>query len=145
MKNREKFAKEILDIACSGRNIAVTKENKIAYCSNISCESCMFDNCGKHIGRSQECSDQLRKWAESEYVETPVITSKEKKFLDLLLPNYKYIATDIQKHLKIGRNKTYQLIQLSSFPKIKIGNTYRIPKEKYLKWISDNIRKTIFL
>ena len=34
--------------------------------------------------------------------------------------------TDIQKHLKIG-------------------NTYRIPKEKYLKWISDNIRKTIFL
>lgn len=53
--------------------------------------------------------------------------------------------TDIQKHLKIGRNKTYQLIQLSSFPKIKIGNTYRIPKEKYLKWISDNIRKTIFL
>lgn len=52
--------------------------------------------------------------------------------------------TDIQKHLKIGRNKTYQLIQLSSFPKIKIGNTYRIPKEKYLKWISDNIRKTIF-
>ena len=48
--------------------------------------------------------------------------------------------TDIQKHLKIGRNKTYQLIQLSSFPKIKIGNTYRIPKEKYLKWISDNIR-----
>ena len=31
--------------------------------------------------------------------------------------------TDIQKHLKIGRNKTYQLIQLSSFPKIKIGNT----------------------
>lgn len=53
--------------------------------------------------------------------------------------------TDIQKHLKIGRNKTYQLIQLSSFPKIKIGNTYRVPKEKYLKWISDNIRKTIFL
>ena len=53
--------------------------------------------------------------------------------------------TDIQKHLKIGRNKTYQLIQLSSFPKIKIGNTYRSPKEKYLKWISDNIRKTIFL
>ena len=53
--------------------------------------------------------------------------------------------TDIQKHLKIGRNKTYQLIQLSSFPKIKIGNKYRIPKEKYLKWISDNIRKTIFL
>lgn len=43
--------------------------------------------------------------------------------------------TDIQKHLKIGRNKTYQLIQLSSFPKIKIGNTYRIPKESILNGI----------
>ena len=53
--------------------------------------------------------------------------------------------TDIQKHLTIGRNKTYQLIKVSSFPNIKIGNTYMIPKEKYLKWISYIIRKTIFL
>ena len=60
------------------------------------------------------------------------------------MESFKYGSYN-QKHLKIGRNKTYQLIQLSSFPKIKIGNTYRIPKEKYLKWISDNIRKTIFL
>lgn len=65
--------------------------------------------------------------------------------VSLLALALSWIVTDIQKHLKIGRNKTYQLIQLSSFPKIKIGNTYRIPKEKYLKWISDNIRKTIFL
>lgn len=105
MKNREKFAKEILDIACSGRNIAVTKENKIAYCSNISCESCMFDNCGKHIGRSQECSDQLRKWAESEYVEKPIITSREKNFLDVLLPNCKYIARDNSDALYIYNEK----------------------------------------
>ena len=45
----------------------------------------------------------------------------------------------------IGYGWIWCAIQLSSFPKIKIGNTYRIPKEKYLKWISDNIRKTIFL
>ena len=92
MKNKEKFAKEILDIACSGRSIAVTKDNKVVYCSNISCESCMFDSCSKHIGRSQVCSDRLHEWAESEYVEEPTITSREKNFLDLLLPNYKYIA-----------------------------------------------------
>lgn len=79
MKNREKFAKEILDIACSGRSIAVTKENKIAYCSNISCESCMFDGCGKHIGRSQACSDRLREWAESEYVEKNLQLHQEKR------------------------------------------------------------------
>lgn len=52
---------------------------------------------------------------------------------------------DIMNHLKLGRNKTYELIKLSSFPKIKIGNTYRIPKDKYIKWVSDNIKNTIYL
>lgn len=52
---------------------------------------------------------------------------------------------DIMKHLKIGRNKAYQLIRLSSFPKIKIGNTYRIPKAKYLKWINENVKRKIYL
>ena len=52
---------------------------------------------------------------------------------------------DIMNHLKIGRNKTYNLIKLKSFPKIKIGITYRIPKDKYMKWVSDNIKNTIYL
>lgn len=99
MKNREKFAKEILDIACSGRSIAVTKENKIVYCSDISCESCMFDSCGKYIGRSQVCLDRLREWSESEYVEKPTITSKEKAFLGLILSKWKYLARSEDKSL----------------------------------------------
>lgn len=99
MKNREKFAKEILDIACKGETIAVTKENKIVCCNEIPCESCIFDDCGKHIGRSQSCTDRLHKWAESEYVEKPMITSKEKKFLDLLLAKWKYIARDADEKL----------------------------------------------
>lgn len=105
MKNRDKFAKEILDIACSGRSIAVTKENKIVYCSDISCESCMFDSCGKHFGRSQVCSDRLREWSESEYVEKPTITSREKNFLDALLSNCKYIARDSNNELYIYNKK----------------------------------------
>ena len=59
MKNREKFAKEIVDIACNGRSIAVTKDNEVVCCDNINCESCMFDMV-EHIGRSQVCLDQLR-------------------------------------------------------------------------------------
>ena len=104
MKNKEKFAKEIVDIACSGRSMAVTKENKIVYCSDIDCESCMFDSCGKHIGRSHTCYDRLREWAESEYVEKPTITSREKNFLDALLSNCKYIAGDINNDLYIYYN-----------------------------------------
>ena len=52
---------------------------------------------------------------------------------------------DIQEHLQIWRNRVYQLIKIDSFPKIKIGNTYRIPKQKYLEWIQNNIGKTVFL
>lgn len=42
MKNREKFAKEILDVACKGLEFAVTKSSKITYCSQISCKKCIF-------------------------------------------------------------------------------------------------------
>ena len=105
MKNKEKYAKEILDIACNGGSIAVTKENKIVYCSNISCESCMF-----HIECSQGCSDlgcsdRLREWSESEYVEKPTITSKEKAFLDTLISDCKYIARDRSNDLYVYYNK----------------------------------------
>lgn len=45
MKNREKFAKEILDIAWEGGGMAVTKENKIVCYSDIpSCVLCLL-NC----------------------------------------------------------------------------------------------------
>lgn len=101
MKNREKFAKEILDIACNGRSIAVTKDNKVVYCSDIPCESCMFDSCGKHIGRVQVCLDRLREWSESEYVEEPTITSKEKTFLDLIVAKWKYLVRDEDKNLYV--------------------------------------------
>lgn len=105
MKNREKFAKEILDIACSDRSIAVTKDNKVVCCADINCESCMFDNCIKHIGRSRSCSDRLREWSESEYIEKLTITSKEKNFLDALLSDCKYIARDFNNDLYIYYNK----------------------------------------
>ena len=52
---------------------------------------------------------------------------------------------DVQEHLQLGRNRVYQLIKIESFPKIKIGNTYRIPKREYLEWVQNNIGKTVFL
>lgn len=94
MKNREKFAKEILDIACNGDTISVTKDNKIVCCDHINCGKCLFyktDDYGRY------CDDEEpMKWSESEYIEKPkyTITSKEKAFLDLLLPEWKYIARD---------------------------------------------------
>lgn len=52
---------------------------------------------------------------------------------------------DIQEHLKLSKNIVYQLVRMDSFPKIKIGNSYRIPEEKYKKWIDQNLRREIII
>lgn len=149
MKNREKFAKEILDIACNGRSIAVTKENKIVYCSNISCESCMFDSCGKHIGRSQACSDRLREWSESEYVEKTTITSREKNLLDALLSNCKYIARDKDNLLYVYYEKPIRGNQFwisdyvsYNMPKYMYGDVFNFIKwEDEEPWSIEDLKK----
>ena len=99
MKNREKFAKEILDVACKCDTIAVTQENKVVCCGDINCSQCLF---GKKDNYVYYCDDEKRmQWSESEYVEKPTITSREKKFLDLLLTKWKYIARDENKNLYV--------------------------------------------
>lgn len=52
---------------------------------------------------------------------------------------------DIQEHLHIGHNKAYALIRLKGFPKVKIGRTYVIPKEEYLRFINNHIKSQIIL
>ena len=104
MKNREKFAKEILDIACKGNIIAVTKDNKVVCCNDINCEQCLFHK-GDDYGGYCDDTERIR-WVESEYVEKKhTITSREKNFLDALLSNCKYIARDINNDLYIYYNK----------------------------------------
>lgn len=105
MKNKEKFSKEIFDIACKGDSIAVTiANNEIVPCENIECEKCIFK-----VKEYEECSDKIKKWCESEYIERPTLTSKEKKFLDLLLPKYKYIARDYNTgKLSLYKNKPFK-------------------------------------
>ena len=67
MTNKEKYAKEILDIACKGDKIAV-RNGKITSCDDLLCKDCDF-------GYS-DCNGKTLKWANSEYVEPPVDWSK---------------------------------------------------------------------
>lgn len=68
MKNREKYAEEILDLTCKGlKDIAVKRgviRDMPCVCSDISCHECIFlqsDN--------PECEDVFVEWCESEYKE----------------------------------------------------------------------------
>ena len=71
MTNKEKYGKEILDIACTGDHVAMRKsDNAIVGCRKLGCLDCAFNTHGKG------CNDTIEKWANSEYVEPPVDWSK---------------------------------------------------------------------
>lgn len=52
---------------------------------------------------------------------------------------------DIQEQLGISRNTAYKLIRLPGFPKIKVGHSYRIPKDKFEAYIMEHNRAQIYL
>ena len=72
MTNKEKYVKEILDIACTGDHVAMRKsDNVIVGCKKLKCSDRAFNTHGKGC-----CSDEIEKWANSEYVDPPVDWSK---------------------------------------------------------------------
>ena len=86
MKNKEKYAKEIVDIACGGESIAVMKKSgRIVSCNGIKCSLCLFcdGDCEK---------EKIREWAESEYIEKPVISKRDRAFLEYIDKKFDYLA-----------------------------------------------------
>lgn len=72
MKNKEKYAKEILDIVCNDGKVAML-DGEIRECSDVDCELCGFHVDGVY------CRYLFTIWANNEYVdERPVDWSKVK-------------------------------------------------------------------
>ena len=87
MKNKEKYAKEIIDIACRGDDFAFDKNSHmVASCGCVNCYDCLFYKSG--------CVEERINWSESEYVELPVISKRDRAFLECLNKKYEYIARD---------------------------------------------------
>ena len=104
MKNKEKYAKEIMDIACSGNRIAVMKGSwRIVPCDGVLCSVCLFCD-------SIDCRKNIKEWAESEYIEKPVISKKDMEFLGYLSDNIEYIVRDPSGALYIYTRKPYKQI-----------------------------------
>ncbi len=100
MKNKEKYAKEIVELACNESDIAVSKAtgNPID-CNIIKCDCCVF-----HKGGAYTCRGALKKWAESEYIEKPVIDKKDRVFLEYLGEELKYIVRSKSDNLIAHQN-----------------------------------------
>lgn len=103
MKNKEKYAKEIIEIACSGSSIAVTKESGcVVRCGNIACSECLFV--------PLNCVEKIREWAEQEYIEKPTISKRDRTFLECIGEGIKYITRDMDGFLFIYCIKPHKLI-----------------------------------
>lgn len=103
MKNKERYAKEIVEIACSGDTIAVTKEGEhVVRCSGTACSECLFVRCN--------CENEMKEWAEQEYIEKPVISKRDRAFLECIGKGIKYITRDMNGGLFIYIIKPHKLI-----------------------------------
>ena len=102
MKNKEKYSKKIVELACDGNDIAVDKRTgKVDSCLCIPCRECLFND-------SKDCDKGRREWAESEYIEKPVISKKDKAFLEYVKEEYKCIARDRNGELFLYRLTPYK-------------------------------------
>lgn len=87
MKNKEKYAKEIVEVAIKGNHIAFDKiNNKVAPCNSIMCADCLFHS-------EESCQRTTEAWANAEYKEPKIFTEREKAFINLF-PEIQYIARD---------------------------------------------------
>lgn len=88
MKNKEKSFDKVCEIACSGGGLAVTKNGEAVQCNRIACNKCIF---GYSRG---DCISKAREWLESECIEQPVISKRDRVFLMYLREELKSIARD---------------------------------------------------
>ncbi len=92
MTNKEKYMTEIIDAYFDGMTIAVKADGKPYICQKTNCKECIFyDRTNPYV---RLCRDKIRAWANSEYIERPVISKRDKAFLEYLREEYEFIARD---------------------------------------------------
>ena len=98
MKNKEKFAKEIVEIACDGDYFGMDKRTgKITSCDYIPCRNCVFNE-------DMDCDKTKREWAEQEYIEKQAISKRDRAFLEYLGEEFKYIVRSKSDNLIAHQN-----------------------------------------
>lgn len=144
MTNREFYKDKLLDIVCAGDCFGVNKINSQPVpCGELHCGKCVFSI-------SDSCIKNRVAWCNKKYIKRLKLTENEKKFLDILNPDMKYIA----------RDKDLRLFVFKEKPK-KRGNTWgeiiafdEYINEKHFKrmfefikwedeepWLIDDLRK----
>ena len=119
MLNKEKYAKEIAELAVNNEIIAL-KDNKPISCPEIKCDDCERNSksgCSRRI---------LTEWANSEY-KKPILTEEEKAYLSAVIKPFRDKVQYIAKYSYASEWITIKIIDDSklTFPSFEKGAMYK--------------------
>ena len=80
------------------------KTGEMERCTNRHCTECLF------YGKKETCHTSRRKWLESEYIEKPVISKRDRAFLEYLDAIIHYVTRDLNDDLYIYISKPHKFI-----------------------------------
>ncbi len=143
MKNKEKYAKEIIEVACRGGAVD-ERTGELKGCSETTCEYCLFRYRSKG-----SCKEEMKAWLESEYIEKPVISKKDRAFLEYLNANINYITRDMYGSLYVYISKPHKLIDCWKSSGCEVYKTLRmfnidLPMVKWKDsepWLIEDLKK----
>lgn len=150
MKNKEKYMTEIIDAYLDGKTIAVKADGKPCICQKTRCEECIFyDRTNPYVCL---CKDKIRAWANSEYIERPVISKRDKAFLEYLREEYRFVARDENGELfvygsKPCKDKSFKCWRTcgrSNSPSLRLNYNVDFPMIKWSDeepWGIENLEK----
>ncbi len=99
MLNKEKYAKELVEIAIDENTVAI-KDDKPVKCVEIRCIDCK-----RHKDRGICAKEKLLEWANSEYKES-ILTDEEREYLSAVIePFKKYVMYIAKLDFKVGWEK----------------------------------------
>lgn len=125
MLNKEKYAKEILDIVCQdGANPAIINNAPIN-CDDIDCRKCNFF-------RSSSCRSAFIEWANSEYKEREIDWNKVPVDTPILITDSCYT---IKRHFAKYYNNT-----IYAYPDGKTSWSFNQDSNQLIDWYEENVQ-----
>ena len=139
MTNKEKYANEILNIACSRFGFAVSKRTgKPCYCCDIDCKNqCLLYEEDDGV---MFCLKNAVKWGNSKYTKQPTISKKEKMFLSCVGGRAKYLGRHYSGELYVSRQKPllvngiWDCCATAKVPEEIFGNMFTLIRNNEEPW-----------
>lgn len=136
MKNKEKYANEIMEIAIKGQSIALDETTKTLFPCNFDCDRCYFSGKNYPDG-SMDCRVNSNHWADSDCEEYKEFTEQEKAVIKAT-DKIKWVAKNKNGEIHGFTDKPCKLTNIWQSNNMSIFlSGYCTCKFKAIKWKDD--------